>query len=151
MFSAAFIADAFLDHIRYNSYTNWYLADIFFHLFSLFCFFGLNITIALLDDFISKDEVNSVIATYFVDIHSPQLHSSTQPSCSMPVHGKRTERYKTACRIRPSVYKNFSRAIIKKRLVAIFDQHRGQTPARHVRSEERRVGKECRSRWSPYH
>ena len=23
--------------------------------------------------------------------------------------------------------------------------------ARHRRSEERRVGKECRSRWSPYH
>ena len=23
--------------------------------------------------------------------------------------------------------------------------------AYHVRSEERRVGKECRSRWSPYH
>ena len=23
--------------------------------------------------------------------------------------------------------------------------------ARHTRSEERRVGKECRSRWSPYH
>src|SRR5260370_23585034 len=27
------------------------------------------------------------------------------------------------------------------------DQHEGQ----HHRSEERRVGKECRSRWSPYH
>ena len=26
-----------------------------------------------------------------------------------------------------------------------------QSEARHVRSEERRVGKECRSRWSPYH
>ena len=26
----------------------------------------------------------------------------------------------------------------------------GKGPA-HVRSEERRVGKECRSRWSPYH
>src|SRR3712207_7607839 len=25
------------------------------------------------------------------------------------------------------------------------------TPALGVRSEERRVGKECRSRWSPYH
>ena len=25
------------------------------------------------------------------------------------------------------------------------------TPNYHVRSEERRVGKECRSRWSPYH
>ena len=24
-------------------------------------------------------------------------------------------------------------------------------PAFHSRSEERRVGKECRSRWSPYH
>src|SRR2546429_4613917 len=24
-------------------------------------------------------------------------------------------------------------------------------PARELRSEERRVGKECRSRWSPYH
>ena len=25
------------------------------------------------------------------------------------------------------------------------------TPSTEVRSEERRVGKECRSRWSPYH
>ena len=24
-------------------------------------------------------------------------------------------------------------------------------PGKHPRSEERRVGKECRSRWSPYH
>ena len=24
-------------------------------------------------------------------------------------------------------------------------------PPRRIRSEERRVGKECRSRWSPYH
>src|SRR5215813_11717618 len=24
-------------------------------------------------------------------------------------------------------------------------------PSGHLRSEERRVGKECRSRWSPYH
>ena len=29
---------------------------------------------------------------------------------------------------------------------AIADEQRGA-----VRSEERRVGKECRSRWSPYH
>src|SRR5260221_14559478 len=25
------------------------------------------------------------------------------------------------------------------------------SPGRYARSEERRVGKECRSRWSPYH
>ena len=28
---------------------------------------------------------------------------------------------------------------------------RKNLPGAHVRSEERRVGKECRSRWSPYH
>ena len=26
-----------------------------------------------------------------------------------------------------------------------------ETTAQNIRSEERRVGKECRSRWSPYH
>src|ERR1022692_404236 len=31
-----------------------------------------------------------------------------------------------------------------------FDDGSGKTP-RYYRSEERRVGKECRSRWSPYH
>src|SRR3712207_8313058 len=31
-------------------------------------------------------------------------------------------------------------------------RHDAKAPARYcVRSEERRVGKECRSRWSPYH
>src|SRR3712207_8399418 len=35
---------------------------------------------------------------------------------------------------------------------AVVDQNRGQYGALIVeRSEERRVGKECRSRWSPYH
>ena len=33
------------------------------------------------------------------------------------------------------------------RMVSLFDQD----PEDLVRSEERRVGKECRSRWSPYH
>src|SRR5437764_6021453 len=28
---------------------------------------------------------------------------------------------------------------------------RARSPGRRLRSEERRVGKECRSRWSPYH
>src|SRR3712207_4177129 len=28
---------------------------------------------------------------------------------------------------------------------------RGEAPVHRYRSEERRVGKECRSRWSPYH
>ena len=32
-----------------------------------------------------------------------------------------------------------------------FDALLDATGARNFRSEERRVGKECRSRWSPYH
>src|SRR2546426_6060145 len=37
---------------------------------------------------------------------------------------------------------------------AVVEQRRHENPgdrADHERSEERRVGKECRSRWSPYH
>src|SRR2546430_17563049 len=33
----------------------------------------------------------------------------------------------------------------------VWDQQRTGSHYRQVRSEERRVGKECRSRWSPYH
>ena len=32
-----------------------------------------------------------------------------------------------------------------------FIEYVGKVPSRDLRSEERRVGKECRSRWSPYH
>src|SRR3712207_7439105 len=34
---------------------------------------------------------------------------------------------------------------------AVLDRHPGDERQRADRSEERRVGKECRSRWSPYH
>ena len=33
----------------------------------------------------------------------------------------------------------------------LFGDAIDQIIAEHTRSEERRVGKECRSRWSPYH
>ena len=69
---------------------------------------------------------------------------------------------------------NSNKDYIKKK-VSIFDMERPKFPKRavvtggmpygnkklhfghvggmfvHARSEERRVGKECRSRWSPYH
>src|SRR3989442_1598104 len=35
--------------------------------------------------------------------------------------------------------------------VIVDHDDRGLRAAEFVRSEERRVGKECRSRWSPYH
>ena len=33
----------------------------------------------------------------------------------------------------------------------IFNREEREIPSGTIRSEERRVGKECRSRWSPYH
>ena len=39
--------------------------------------------------------------------------------------------------------------IFKEEDVQIFTAYR--PCAKRMRSEERRVGKECRSRWSPYH
>ena len=41
---------------------------------------------------------------------------------------------------------------LKKRLHDVFAElYRRGVRRFYVRSEERRVGKECRSRWSPYH
>ena len=34
---------------------------------------------------------------------------------------------------------------------AVYDSTSGKATFNRSRSEERRVGKECRSRWSPYH
>ena len=44
---------------------------------------------------------------------------------------------------------------VKSRLLEILEKEKGETLSgeklAEMRSEERRVGKECRSRWSPYH
>ena len=41
--------------------------------------------------------------------------------------------------------------IIKKEFSVIITPQAQKVIASSKRSEERRVGKECRSRWSPYH
>ena len=45
------------------------------------------------------------------------------------------------------------KAFIPKKKIRNLDELENfiQTKSAWVRSEERRVGKECRSRWSPYH
>ena len=42
-------------------------------------------------------------------------------------------------------------AITVEQYQAMIAQAGGAPPGEEPRSEERRVGKECRSRWSPYH
>src|SRR2546430_6194352 len=45
----------------------------------------------------------------------------------------------------------WSDATLATSLVAASPPEQGSEVSRVIRSEERRVGKECRSRWSPYH
>ena len=40
---------------------------------------------------------------------------------------------------------------LKAFYISLFDWNRFTSGINDDRSEERRVGKECRSRWSPYH
>ena len=47
--------------------------------------------------------------------------------------------------------KNFTEQIILGKIAAILLESAGANARDLTRSEERRVGKECRSRWSPYH
>src|SRR5256885_5630343 len=49
----------------------------------------------------------------------------------------------------PADQRDRQAAVAKQRVVE--GAQREFRPARRLRSEERRVGKECRSRWSPHH
>ena len=43
------------------------------------------------------------------------------------------------------------RVVLEAALRQCNDKEITQQDVKNIRSEERRVGKECRSRWSPYH
>src|SRR2546428_9259969 len=64
-------------------------------------------------------------------------------TCALPI-SKTTSVFPDRPRVRVHVHG-------KTLVVFVADVSRGVAARRDVRSEERRVGKECRSRWSPYH
>ena len=61
----------------------------------------------------------------------------------------KSERVSEKGRIRASIEKQCGRVPQKSRISKSTEKW--YNPSEYRRSEERRVGKECRSRWSPYH
>src|SRR3712207_9481196 len=74
------------------------------------------------------------------------LNKTTSPTCTLTVeHSDVTRSFRTTAHLRNLYHLIFH--IILTAITHDTQQHI------HIlgRSEERRVGKECRSRWSPYH
>src|SRR3712207_8052308 len=77
-------------------------------------------------------------------------------TCALPISGKRTghpERQRLRCAQDQWPAATVARCVLARssRERQEWSTPRQQDRTRNARSEERRVGKECRSRWSPYH
>src|SRR3712207_9306588 len=78
---------------------------------------------------------------------SPERERRTMPVYKRDIREGRTEKEKTgATQELTRVVRETRGAPVEYTYVFIRE-----TSTTHYRSEERRVGKECRSRWSPYH
>src|SRR5687767_15570527 len=82
-----------------------------------------------------RDKLVTGVQTCALPISRPHVSWGTLP--------RRTERA-APTRSRPRARRSGVTVCVCTHAVA-------RTTARPMRSEERRVGKECRSRWSPYH
>src|SRR5256885_5016064 len=77
-------------------------------------------------------------------------------TCALPISTAGTAAWRTSscrvsqCQPRPRISLRFSRPLYQPSK-ATQSGAKPRSLAARTRSEERRVGKECRSRWSPYH
>ena len=87
---------------------------------------------------------------YSLDVFVPQMPSAVSPApytefradCIALIYAVLQADPQIPSTVRPALNLLFSA------FCAVFI---GEEPVEPERSEERRVGKECRSRWSPYH
>ena len=79
-------------------------------------------------------------------------HTETlQLDYELPEYPEIDPRYRRAPRRESHLSRADQALAIKNALRYIHPDHHAQMAEEFARSEERRVGKECRSRWSPYH
>src|SRR3712207_8289648 len=78
-------------------------------------------------------------------------------TCALPIFARRIADYPQGlATLTPEVARRMGeeylkRAAVQRRTDRPFFVDKLPNNWAHIRSEERRVGKECRSRWSPYH
>ena len=79
-------------------------------------------------------------------------------TCALPIYEKKLEKIPKYSNVLHEILKiyqdTFQKDILQIRIIVDmvigqYEQIKGY--CENYRSEERRVGKECRSRWSPYH
>src|SRR5258706_6801616 len=95
--------------------------------------------------FSSRRRHTRLVSDWSSDVCSSDLlHVLDQPACFQLSHQLQEARW-----LIKNVQQRFE--TILRVSQAIVDRQRHFFEHGEVRSEERRVGKECRSRWSPYH
>src|SRR5256885_8595363 len=99
--------------------------------------------------------ISSRLLTYFFFFSSRRRHTRLQGDWSSDVCSsdleQRSCRFVHGDRKKDDEEQSNSPACGNLGLHGLGDNQSQQQQKREVRSEERRVGKECRSRWSPYH
>src|SRR2546426_7336750 len=80
---------------------------------------------------------------------NPQQPSRERTSLMQDQYDKAREDFLTVLRLDPNNLSALNGLGYSFAWAAEYDE--AEERFRQVRSEERRVGKECRSRWSPYH
>src|SRR5256886_9666592 len=76
-------------------------------------------------------------------------------TCALPIFHRSVRIVRAyfymAARCNSVGFPRFRALLFARKSGSAFSEQRISDSQRHTRSEERRVGKECRSRWSPYH
>src|SRR5256885_4671981 len=104
----------------------------------------------------SVSDVEIVVVFFFFqaedgirDYKVTGVQTCALPICLVGVHGRSAARLPQLAILAATQRGGRPRLAPATRCAAALRHKRQERP--HDRSEERRVGKECRSRWSPYH
>ena len=102
------------------------------------------------------DDIDTITSDYVNDLTLNLLMNQSKQkkyiSKSNPIEYKRGQQHRKMLHSYKFKILDFTRKLIEEDEIISTDVNDGfANYTKMLRSEERRVGKECRSRWSPYH